>query len=112
MRILQVVHDFLPRHVAGVEVYTDQLCRGLARDHDVALLFSEAVPEAENYSLRRGRHGDVATYEIVNNHVFQSFEESYRNPAVEARVREVLDEFRPDVVHVQHLINLSIGVLD
>jgi len=112
MRILQVVHDFLPRHVAGVEVYTDHLCRGLARDHDVALLFSEAVPDAENYSLRRGRHGDVATYEIVNNHVFQSFEETYRNPAVDARVREVLDEFRPDVAHVQHLINLSLGVLD
>ena len=112
MRILQVVHDFLPRHVAGVEVYTDHLCRGLAREHDVAPLFSEAVTEAENHSLRRGRHGDVATYEIVNNHVFQHFEETYRNPAIEARVREVLDEFRPDVVHVQHLINLSLGVLE
>lgn len=111
MRVLQIVHDFLPRHVAGVEVYTDHIARGLARDHDVALLYSEVVPEEPNYALRRGSHGDIATYEIVNNQRFARFEETYENPAVEARVRQVLDEFRPEVVHVQHLINLSLGVL-
>ncbi|RIL07886.1 MAG: hypothetical protein DCC71_01405 [Proteobacteria bacterium] len=112
MRILQIVHDFLPRHVAGVEVYTDHVARALARDHDVALLYTECLPEEPNYSLRRGRHEGVATYEIANNHLYADFEERYRNPAVEALVREVLDEFRPDVVHVQHLIHLSLGVLD
>ena len=112
MRILQVVHDFLPRHVAGVEVYTDGLSRALAREHDVALMFSEVVPEAPNHSLRRSEHRGLPTYEIVNNHVFRRFEEIYSNPKLDETMKEVLDEFCPDVVHLQHLINLSIGFVD
>jgi glycosyltransferase involved in cell wall biosynthesis len=111
MRILQVIHDFLPRHLAGVEIYTDRLSRRLAAAHEVAILYSEAVPGAENYSLRRGRHGPVATFELVNNHIFRRFEETYANPSIDRRLREVLDEFRPHVVHVQHLLNLSLNLV-
>jgi len=112
MRILQVLHDFLPQHVAGVEVYTDLLARRLAQEHDVALLFSEVVPEVANYTLRRGRRGRVLLYELVNNHQLRRFEETWRNRAIDRRVHEVLDEFAPDVVHVQHLLNLSVGVVE
>lgn len=108
MRILHIVHNFLPKHVAGVEVYTENLTRQLSADHEVALLFSEVVPDEPNYALRRGRRGKVWTYEVVNNHHLRNFEETYRNPAIDRRIDEVLDEFRPDVVHIQHLINLSI----
>lgn len=111
MRVLHVVHDFLPLHVAGVEVYTDHLTRRLAADHEVGLLYGEAVPDAPNYALRRGRHGAVKTWELVNNYRFRRFEERWRNPAVARRVREVFDEFRPDLVHVQHLLNFSIDVV-
>jgi len=111
MRILHIVHDFLPRHVAGVEVYTENLTQRLSAEHEVAIAFSEVVPDAPNYALRRGRRGKVFTYEIVNNHRLRSFEETYRNPAVDARIAEVLDEFQPDVVHVQHLIHLSLGAV-
>jgi glycosyltransferase involved in cell wall biosynthesis len=111
MRILHVLHDFLPNHVAGVEVYTDHLARRQAREHAVALLFSEVVPGAPDFSLRRGWREGVRTYELVNNHRQRRFEETYRSPAIDRRVREVLDEFRPDVVHVQHLLNLSIDLV-
>ena len=111
MRILQVVHDFLPNHLAGVEVYTDVVSRQLAADHTVAILYSEVVPEAANYSLRRGLHGQVEAYELVNNHCFGDFEETYSHPEIDRRVIEVLDEFRPDVIHIQHLLNLSFGLV-
>ncbi|MBW2230890.1 MAG: glycosyltransferase [Deltaproteobacteria bacterium] len=112
MRILQVVHDFLPNHVAGVEVYTDGLSRRLAVDHEVAILYSEVAPDLPNYSIRRGRHHGLPTYEIVNNHTLRYFDETYRNAAMTARMIEVLDDFRPDVVHIQHLINLSVDFVD
>jgi glycosyltransferase involved in cell wall biosynthesis len=111
MRILHLLHDFLPNHVAGVEVYTDHLARRQAREHAVALLFSEVVPEAPDFTLRRGWREGVRTYEIANNQRQRRFEETYRSPAIDRRVREVLDEFRPDVVHVQHLLNLSIDLV-
>jgi len=112
MRILQVVHDFLPLHVAGVEVYTDLLSRHLARDHDVAILCSEVRPELPNFAIERREHEDLVVYEIVNNHLFQSFEDTYRHPKIDEQVRTVLDEFQPDVIHLQHLINLSFGLVD
>ncbi len=111
MRILQVVHDFLPNHVAGVEIYADTLSRGLAADHIVAILYSEVVAEAPNYSVHRARRGKVVTFELVNNHEFNHFEETYINRQVDQRVKEVLDGFRPDVIHVQHLLNLSINLV-
>jgi glycosyltransferase involved in cell wall biosynthesis len=111
MRILQIVHNFLPKHVAGVEVYTENLTQKLSVEHEVALLFAEVVPDAPNYALRRGRRGKVSTYEVVNNQHLRSFEETYRNAAVDRRLAEVLDEFRPDVVHIQHLMNLSIDAI-
>ena len=111
MRILQVVHDFLPNHLAGVEVYTDAVSRRMATDHQVAILYSEVVPEAPNYSLRRGRHGHVETFELVNNHLYQQFEETYSNREIDRRLTEVLDEFRPDVIHIQHLLNLSVNLV-
>jgi glycosyltransferase involved in cell wall biosynthesis len=106
-----MVHDFLPAHVAGVEVYTDHLTRRLAREHEVGLLYSEVVHDAPNYELRRGRHGEVETFEVVNNYELRGFRETYQNAAIDHRIVEVLDEFRPDVVHIQHFINLSIGAV-
>ncbi len=112
MRILQVVHDFLPKHLAGVEIYTDAITRQLTAEKNiVAILYSEVVAEAENYSLRRGRHGEIETFELVNNHHFESFEETYSHPVIERRVAEILDEFRPDIVHFQHLLNFSFNVV-
>lgn len=111
MRVLQVLHDFLPDHVAGVEVYTDNLARRLAEKHSVGLLYSVVAPESSSFTLRRGRHRDIPTYEIVNNHDYRRFEERYEPEAATRRFVEVLDEFEPDVLHVQHLINLSIGIV-
>ncbi len=111
MRILQVLHDFLPHHVAGVEIYSDQLARALAAKHEVALLFSEVDQAEANYTLRRRAHEGISAYELINNHRFSRFEDTYANPAVDRALRLVFDEFRPEVVHVQHLLNLSIGIV-
>ena len=109
MKILQVVHLFLPRHKGGVEVYTDLLVREQARKHEVALYHTEHQPGEEPYRLERRERDGVKIYEVINNKSYGSFEESYHNEALERRFAEVLDEFRPDVVHLQHLLFHSLG---
>ena len=53
MRIVQVVHQFLPRHLAGTEVYTYSLARELSRRHQVWVytredgFFSEELQEED-----------------------------------------------------------------
>jgi len=75
-------------------------------------LYSEVVQDLPNYSIQHGRHGELRTYELVNNHRFRNFEETWRNSEIDQKVEQVIEEFRPDVVHIQHLLNFSFGVVD
>lgn len=104
MRILQVIHDFLPKHRAGAEIYTDTLCRELAARHKVHLLYTDCVPELRQYSAKSGRFGDVGYTRVINNHRIRRFRQLYDNPRMDRVFRAVLDAFRPDIVHLQHLM--------
>ena len=54
MRILHAIHDFLPAHAAGSEIYAFNLCRELAKRHVVH------VVAAEYRSLADSRHSFAA----------------------------------------------------
>jgi len=113
MRILLTAHAFPPRATAGVEVYTLRLGRALqARGHDVLVLSAVHDLEARPYVVRRRTHEGVAVAEVVSVHVQGTLESSYEEPGLTQAARSVLADFRPDLVHVQHLLNLSAGVLD
>lgn len=111
MRILQVLHFFLPRHSAGTEVYTDSISRELKRrGHDVHLFFTEKVLSARNYELlHRDWHG-LPCHVLINNLLYESFDETFDNAAVEHAFHRVLDLVKPDVVHFQHLMLLSLSL--
>ena len=105
MRILQVSHDFLPGHRAGAEIYTYNLCREMARTgHDIHLFFTEHKPAMPQYSSREGLFGDIHYTEVVNNHCQKRFEETYNNPRMDEIFRSLIDSFKPDVMHIQHLL--------
>jgi glycosyltransferase involved in cell wall biosynthesis len=107
MRILHAIHDFLPRHQAGSEIYAFELCRAQAADHHVTVLCGE-------YDVLR-RHGQVTwrvhkglpVIELVNNWACASFEDTYRSPIINDRIAHVLHAVQPDVIHVHNLLNLS-----
>lgn len=109
MKILQVVHYFPPYSVGGSELYSLQLAHELARSHDVRLFFT--LPE--NTGTDRVVTG---TYEGLpyralrkNRYTFdRPFHE--RDPRVETEFIKMIEEVKPDVVHFQHLINLSVGL--
>jgi glycosyltransferase involved in cell wall biosynthesis len=111
MRVLLVLHFFLPRHSAGTEVYTDSIARALKqRGHDVHLFFTEKVLSRHNYTLERREWHGIPCHVLTNNLLYASFDETFANPEVERQFRVVLDDVRPDVVHVQHVMLLSMGL--
>jgi glycosyltransferase involved in cell wall biosynthesis len=112
VRILQALHFYLPRHSAGVEVYTRGLCRVLRQRHDVHLFFSEKIHAARNYSLREHEYEGVPCHVLVNNLLYDSFAGTYDQPQVLERFDEVLDRVQPDLLHVQHLMLLSLGIVE
>jgi len=110
MRILQVIHDFLPNHQAGSELYCYHLSKTLQRmGHDVKLCFTEIDHERPSYSTREDTYNGLPFLEIVNNHSYTGFEETYCNPKVENIFEQVLTTFQPDAVHFHHALGLSFG---
>jgi GT2 family glycosyltransferase/glycosyltransferase involved in cell wall biosynthesis len=112
VRILLVVHGFPPAASGGTEIYVRDFAAALAASgDDVMVLTRENDAHRPELSVRTSADGPVRVTTI--NNTFQScesFEESYAHPAIERLARDVLDEWRPDVVHVQHLTCLSTGI--
>lgn len=119
MKIAQVVHYFLPLHIAGTEVYTYTLSKALlSRGHRVRIytkedgFFDQEFAETETtydnlpvrtvYFNRRGlRSGNVA----------HAFYLSISNPAIDQSFDLFLHEFRPDIIHFQHTDGLSASMI-
>ena len=107
LRLLHAIHDFLPRHRAGSEIYAFELCRELSRRHDVFLVTAELDPSAPHGTIRWRAHEGLPVIEIVNNWQVDGFEDTYASPRLGEQLDTVLDAVQPHVLHVHNLLNLS-----
>lgn len=112
MRLLHVVHNFVPLHNGGTEVYCYGLCRELTRRHDVSVLCTEMDRGAPQYEVRRSHYRGLRVYAVVHNHRFARFESTYVDPEMDAVFERVLDAETPDVVHIHHLMFHSANYLE
>jgi glycosyltransferase involved in cell wall biosynthesis len=111
VRVLHAIHDFLPRHRAGSEIYCLRLCQALqARGVATHVLCAEYDPARPHLALDWRAVDGVGVTEVVNNWAFASFAESYAPPALDRRLAQVLDVVQPDVLHVHNLLNLSFNL--
>ena len=107
LRVLHAIHDFLPRHRAGSEIYAAELCRELSARHHVTLLCAEYDPNRAHAHLHWREHEGLPVVEMVNNWVCGSFADSYASPELTARIGQVLDAVEPEIVHAHSFLNLS-----
>lgn len=113
MRILQIVHGFPPDANGGTEAYVRDLSTAFAANgrDAVAVFTRHGDGNARELGVRRWTDGAVDVCSVNNTfRSCESYESSYANPAVTAVVCEFLEQWRPDVVHVQHLTCLSTGI--
>lgn len=112
MKLLYVVHYYLPYHQAGTEIYTYTLASEMAKKHDVTILTSEDgdVPPGE-FRMVREEYGGLPVYRIFRSEP-TDFRASYRDDALDGMFSEFIDELKPDIVHFQHLFRLSAGFID
>jgi glycosyltransferase involved in cell wall biosynthesis len=108
LRLLHAIHDFLPRHRAGSEIYAFELGRALQnRAHHVSVVAAEYDPARRHGTLHWRAHDGLPVIELVNNWAFDSFAESYRSPRLTRSLEHVLRAVEPHVLHVHNLLNLS-----
>jgi glycosyltransferase involved in cell wall biosynthesis/MoaA/NifB/PqqE/SkfB family radical SAM enzyme len=99
------------RYNAGSEVYTQTLCHGLAERHEVHVFTREEDPFAEDYALRTETDTDDPriTLHLVN---LPRSRDRYRHKGVDQCFGELLDELKPEVVHIGHLNHLSTSLIE
>ncbi|MGK0219756.1 MAG: glycosyltransferase involved in cell wall biosynthesis [Planctomycetota bacterium] len=114
LKILYVVHGFPPDTWAGTEVYTLSLAREMQRrGHSVCVLTrSPARSEDEaDFEVIEDTFEGLRVLRLVHRLEHGSLRESFNQPRAEAAFRRVLLREQPDVVHFQHLIHLSAGLV-
>jgi len=112
MRILLASQAFPPSSLAGVEVYTLRLANALLDlGHEVRVFTAVHDLAAAPGSSRQRLHEGLVIHEVVNVHHRGTLESTYDDPEIDAAARLLILEFKPDVVHLQHLLNLSAGIV-
>ncbi|MDA1264404.1 MAG: glycosyltransferase [Planctomycetota bacterium] len=113
MRVLLVSHRFPPTYTAGTEVYTEELGVHLAAaGAEVRVFTVDKDVGRRDLTLREREHRGLRVHELVQNLYYHHFRDTWDHPKVEERFGAVLDAFRPEVVHVHHLLYLSVGCLE
>lgn len=103
MRILHVVHQYEPEFIGGTELYTAMVARRqVGLGHRVSVFVPaigmESAVEA-GVTVRRVVVGERSATQVLWDMV-------WGERVISAAWERVLDEERPDVVHIQHLMGV------
>jgi glycosyltransferase involved in cell wall biosynthesis len=113
MKVLAVVHDYLPEHLGGTEIHAHQMARHLlGRGHRVTVAFTERDLGRPEGSVRRGEYEGVPTVEVVHQREYAQARESFDPPLTPRAFAELLGEERPDLVHFHHLAHWGAECLE
>jgi len=113
MRILLVSHGYPPDQMAGAEVYTWSVATEQARrGHDVHVLAPAKRDGHAEHALIEEQLDGVRVHRL-NQHFLgiDRLEKTYTDPEVDRVFEALLARLKPQVVHVQHTIGVSAGVL-
>lgn len=111
MRIVHLVHQYLPEYVGGTELYTQALAYGLtARGHDVAVCY-RCSGKGQGHSERDEDGVDVWAMWDGAVTPRSRFLASFRLSSMVQTFEHLLDTVQPDIVHIQHLMGLPLALL-
>ncbi len=114
LHVLYVVHGFPPETWAGTEVYTLNLATEMKRrGHRCTVLARSPgrVGGPPDFGVEEGQFEGLRVLRMTHRLEHGRLSESYREPRAEAAFREILARERPDLVHFQHLIHTSAGLV-
>lgn len=115
MRILHVVHQYPPDKVGGTELYTQSLARHMtARGHSVAVFCPSRQPADPTRSLVSTDEDGARIHRVLlgPRSAQAMFFDTFTQRTISTAFAAVLQQERPDLIHVQHLMGLPAGLID
>jgi glycosyltransferase involved in cell wall biosynthesis len=111
MRILHVVHQYLPDHVGGTEHYTHTLARAQRHAGHQVTIFCRR--DGVGRDLDREESEGIVVYRATNGPFtpWRRFRSTLGDPFLADSLKQALLEARPDLIHIHHLMGLPSGAL-
>ena len=110
MRLLYIVHQYLPDHIGGTELYTHWLTSEMARrGHQVAVFHRRDGATGLEHRLE----GAIDIW-AINTGPFSAtsrFLATFGKPSIQSAWEHVQEKFNPDLVHIQHLMGLPVSLV-
>ena len=111
MRILHIVHQYLPEKVGGTELYTRTLAQQQAEQGHTVAIFTPAAqePPDEYPAIEAG----VQVYRVMvgQRNPTAVFHNTFRQPQLDAALTAVIVHSPPDIVHIQHMMGLPFSLV-
>jgi glycosyltransferase involved in cell wall biosynthesis len=117
MHIVYLIHQFLPRHIGGAEIYTLGLAR-LARKagHTVTVItyHESSMANSLGFGPHYTAHEEIPVIEIHYNLSMSPHPARYEydNVYTASVLQHVLKKLKPDLVHVMHAMKISASSLN
>jgi glycosyltransferase involved in cell wall biosynthesis len=118
-RVLLTVHKFFPEHKAGTEVLTLKVAQELKRRGYEILVVSANPPDLDARHATGETTADYEFQEVPVHMVGEpmrlkgyTFDHEFYHPGIAQHFEELLDRFKPDLLHVFHAQNLSASIID
>lgn len=114
MRILKVIHAWPPEGRGGTEAHAAQAAQALsARGHQVGVFTRTGRPGQPEYEVTTETAGNIGITRINNTFADSwSFPWMYKNQRIHEAFEREVEEFKPDLVHIHHLTNLSTTIVE
>lgn len=104
MKVLIVVHDYLPDHLGGTELHAHQVAMELQqRGHSVVSAFTERRPDRPEGEVTEGELDGVRTLEMSHSREYGHVRETFQPKFSAGVFEQILLRERPDVIHFHHL---------
>ncbi len=111
MRILHLVHQYMPEYVGGTELYTRWLTQAQAqRGHQAAIFYRRSADGVGREARSEGRVRIWAAWNGVVSPTRRFFH-TFRDPRMASLWEQTLDEFDPHLVHIEHLMGLPVALV-
>jgi glycosyltransferase involved in cell wall biosynthesis len=110
MRILHLAHQYMPDHIGGVELYTRWLTTAQqAQGHAVHIFHRRS---ASGSGLQQRIDDGVTIWSAWNGRFTPThrFLATFHNPILHTQFSQALDQAKPDIVHIQHLMGLPFSL--
>ena len=114
LSLLYVVHGFPPDTWAGTEIYTYNLAKEMVRrGHRVTVLARVPADDRDlpDFHVEDTEFQGLRVLRMTHRLAHASLRESYHQPKAEAAFHTILAREAPDLVHFQHLIHTSAGLV-